>query len=72
MTCRCMKITELWDDEGKAYADEHLKEVEVRASGWDVLYRCPDSGRLRLEDYPRSSEHGGGPMRLRQVDLEDG
>lgn len=67
MTCRCEEITELWDVEAKTYADEHLEEVEIRASGWEVLYRCPDTGRLWLEDYPRSPEQGGGPVRLRQI-----
>ena len=70
MRCRCEEITELWSDEAKSYADEHLEQVEVRADGWEVLYRCPVTGRQWLEDYPRGEEHGGGPMRLRR--LEEG
>ena len=70
MNCRCEDITELWDDEARNYADSHLEEVEIRASGWEVLYRCPVTARLWLEDYPRGSEHGGGPMRLRQVEAD--
>jgi hypothetical protein len=68
MTCRCDDITELWDDDAKVYADEHLERVETRADGWEVLYRCVVSQRTWLEDYPRSEEHGGGPMRLRRLD----
>lgn len=65
MGCRCEEITELWNDEAKRYADEHLQMVQDRTAEWEVLYRCPDTGRMWLEDYPRSEEHGGGPMRLR-------
>ena len=68
MTCRCDDITELWDNDAKAYADEHLVRVETRAEGWEVLYRCVVSQHTWLEDYPRSEEHGGGPMRLRRLD----
>ena len=67
MTCRCEEVAELWDDEANAYADEHLEQVEVRASGWEILYRCPDTDRIWLEDYPHSGEHGGGSMRLRRI-----
>ncbi len=68
MNCRCAEINELWDDEAKVYADEHLQEVEVRASGWEVLDRCPVIRCLWFEDDPRSTEQGGGPVRLRQVE----
>jgi immunity protein 27 of polymorphic toxin system len=67
MTCQCGEVSELWDDAAKRYAAEHLEQVEVRANGWEVVYRCPVTGRLWLEDYPRSAEQGGGPMRLRQL-----
>lgn len=67
MTCKCAEISELRGDAAKAYADEHLEQVEVRADGWEVLYRCPDTGQLWLEDYAEGEQHGGGEMRLRQV-----
>lgn len=66
MTCRCADVIELWDNEAKVYADGHLKQIELRAEGWEVLYRCPSTGARWVEDYPNSEEHGGGPMRLRQ------
>lgn len=68
MTCRCANLIQLWDEEAKAYIDEHLKEVEVRAEGWEVVYRCPVTGHKWLEDYPNGELHGGGPMRLRRLD----
>lgn len=58
---------ELWDGEAKTYAERHLDQVEVRADGWEVEYRCVATGLHWLEDYPYSEEHGGGPMRLRQL-----
>ncbi len=67
MTCRCADVIELWDKEAKEYADGHLDQVEVRADGWEVVYRCASTGVRWLEDYPHSEEHGGGPMRLRQL-----
>lgn len=67
MMCRCDEVSELWDDEAKGYADLHLEQVEVRGDGWEVVYRCPSTGVRWLEEYPYSHEHGGGPMRLRQL-----
>jgi Immunity protein 27 len=70
--CRCANAVELWDAEAKRYADEHLDEVEVRAEGWEVLYRCPQTNAIWLEDYPRGAEHGGGPMHLRRLEAGEG
>lgn len=67
MMCRCGDVIEMWDGEAKSYADEHLEEIEVRAGGWEVVYECHLTGERWLEDCPRSGEHGGGPMRLRQL-----
>jgi hypothetical protein len=63
-------LRELCDDEAKAYADRHLEKLEDRESGWEVVYRCPETGRRWIEDYPPGGEHGGGPMRLRRLDVE--
>lgn len=46
----------------------HLTEVARDASGWDVLYRAPDDGRLWELTYPQSHLHGGGPPQLRHLD----
>lgn len=71
MTCSCEAITELWDDEAKAYANGHLRKVAVLGSGWTTLWECPDSGLQWVKEYPRSEEHGGGPVRLRRATKED-
>jgi Immunity protein 27 len=68
MVCQCDEMSELWDADARAYADRHLEQVEVRAAGWEVLYRCPATDHTWLEDHPRSAEQGGGPMRLRRLD----
>jgi hypothetical protein len=65
--CRCDDLSELWDDGAKQYADGHLTQVGVQASGWEVLYRCRDTGTRWIEEHPASSEHGGGRTRLRRV-----
>lgn len=71
MICRCKELDTLWDQEAKIYADMHLKKVEVRAHGWEIIYECPDSGERWLEDYPYSEAQGGGPMRLRRLPVQD-
>ncbi|MGH8550820.1 MAG: Imm27 family immunity protein [Methylococcales bacterium] len=68
MTCRCANLQKLWDEEAKAYIQKHLIKVEVRADGWEIVYRCPDTGLQWLRDYPHSERHGGGPMRLRRIE----
>jgi Immunity protein 27 len=65
MTCRCETTSELHGNEATAYADAHLQEVETRAQGWEIVYRCPTTGLLWLLDYPHGEQHGGGPARLR-------
>jgi hypothetical protein len=67
VSCRCETISELHGDEAKAYADEHLQEVAVRAEGWLAVYRCPATGAEWIEDYPNSEAHGGGIVRLRRT-----
>jgi hypothetical protein len=70
VSCRCVDLTVLWDADARDYAASHLKLVEVRAGGWEVVFRCPVTGLLWLEDWPRSEEHGGGPRRLARLDEE--
>ncbi len=66
--CRCHEIHELRGLHAKRYADRHLNETQVRASGWEVGYTCPVTGAEWLEDWPDSTSHGGGIMRLRRTD----
>ncbi len=65
--CQYEQLTELWEAGAVRYADSHLDEIEVRASGWERILKCPQTDQLWLEDYPRSAEHGGGPVRLRRM-----
>ena len=67
MRCRCSELSELAGEEAKTYADGHLEQVETRADGWVVVYRCAETDREWIEDYPRGEEHGGGPVRLRRT-----
>ena len=67
MNCQCDALCELWDDEARQYIKDHLDQVEIRADGWEVLYRCPVTGWEWLEEYPHSERQGGGPKRLRRL-----
>jgi Immunity protein 27 len=67
MRCDCGEVVELWDGEARSYAARHLEQVDVQGDGWEIVYRCPATDRRWLRDYPHSEEHGGGPMRLRQI-----
>jgi hypothetical protein len=48
----------------------HLIEIGTDDSGWDVLYRDPDDGRLWELLYPKSDSHGSGPPMLQVLDHE--
>ena len=65
--CWCRLANEFWDDHALRYAERHLEEVEQRADGWDIVYRCPRTGAGWVLDRPLSQEHGGGPARLRRT-----
>ena len=49
----------------------HLRQLGRDASGWGVLYRDPDDGRLWELTYPQSEMHGGGPPQLRCLTLDE-
>jgi hypothetical protein len=77
------RLTGKWlPREGRAVADEtrerinqlvrsHLGLLGRDASGWDVLYRDPDDGRLWELTYPQSELHGGGPLQLCCLTLDE-
>ena len=77
------EITGKWlSRDGHAVADEacerinelvrsHLKKLGHDASGWEVLYRDADDGRLWELTYPQSEFHGGGPPQLRYLTLDE-
>ena len=49
----------------------HLVLLATDASGWSMLFRDPEDGRLWEHSYPHSERHGGGPPRLSVISLEE-
>ena len=71
MRCACDSLVELHGDEAERYSREHVEKLDVDPLNWLVRYRCPDTGRLWIRDFPRGDPQAGGPPRLRQLH-EDG
>lgn len=59
-------IDELHGKAATDFADTHLEETEVDASGWITTYRDPTDGSIWILDYPHGEAHGGGSPRLRR------
>lgn len=49
----------------------YLVEIGRDSSGWSVLYRDPNDGRLWERDYPEGKLQGGGPPRLRSIPISE-
>lgn len=69
MKCRCTELIELEGNEALDYAEQHLVEIFVNGKTWEVEYECLDTGTRWLMDYPQGEYHGGGPPRLRKVNI---
>jgi hypothetical protein len=66
---------------GKLVADEaceriaylvksYLVKVSTDVTGWDFLYKDPQSGKYWELTYPQSELHGGGPPKLEMITVE--
>jgi hypothetical protein len=70
MRCACRSLFELRGNAGDDYAREHLEELEVDLENWTIRYRCPETGRLWIRDFPHPELQAGGSPRLRQLDAD--
>jgi len=62
------------DDQCRRIEDlvaRHLREVGRDATGWDRLFVDPQHGRYWELTYPESELHGGGPPRLRNIQVSE-
>jgi hypothetical protein len=55
----------------KKLTDTYLAKIAVSESGWETLYRDPTDLRLWELTYPQSEMHGGGPLMLRYLSIEE-
>lgn len=65
MECRCNEVTEVFGHEAEEYAAGHLRSDGTRSDGFEEDYRCPDTGRRWLLDWPDRTERDPGQARLR-------
>jgi hypothetical protein len=49
----------------------YLHKITHDASGWETLYRDPADGRFWEKTYPQSHMHGGGPLQLQCLTIEE-
>jgi hypothetical protein len=54
-----------------ALLSAELVRISTTDGGWRTLYRHRTTGALWELSYPQSEMHGGGPRRLRQLQLTD-
>jgi len=54
----------------KSLVKNTLVKLGSDSTGWDVLYRDPNDGRLWELTYPQSASHGGGPPRLSLLETQ--
>ena len=56
---------------GTEYARAHLVEVVVDQASWQVLYKCPSTGKYWKEYLPYPEAHGGGPPEFVQISVSE-
>jgi len=70
LICVCTTAVELTGDAAEAYVREHLERLELDPEDWSVRFRCPETGRRWVRDFPTGRPHSGGPPRLRRLDQD--
>jgi hypothetical protein len=58
---------ELHGNEAIAFAELHLRKLDVDGLNWEIAYEDPTTREKWLLDYPNSEAHGGGSPRLRKM-----
>jgi hypothetical protein len=58
---------QLEGEDAIAFAERHLRKLEVGGLNWEIAYGDPNTGEKWLMDYPHSEAHGGGSPRLRKL-----
>jgi|tagenome__1003787_1003787.scaffolds.fasta_scaffold20946298_2 hypothetical protein len=48
-----------------------MRNITTDASGWESLYREPETGEFWEVTYPHGEMHGGGPRELRPITAGD-
>lgn len=67
--CLCAAGVTREGNNAREYATKHLDQVRKDGSGWFAMFHCPSSDIYWVQDYPHSELHGGGPSRLRRLDV---
>lgn len=67
MTCPCPGAPDELIGPPARELRQHLEKVAISSSGWEITYRCPETGQLWLKDNPEGEFHGGGPIRMRRL-----
>ncbi len=51
--------------------ENYLQKLAVDKTGWEILYRDPNDGRLWIKSFPQSEMHGGGPPELKVIETKE-
>jgi hypothetical protein len=51
----------------------HLQKIADRpqSGAWETLYRDPEDGRYWERTYPQGEMHGGGPLQLKRLTIQE-
>lgn len=54
-----------------ALISSYLVKLATDRTGWEVLYRDPEDGRLWELSYPQGNLNGGGSPMLKVISIQD-